>query len=162
MELQSIANILNTISDDTSLLLLKAIALCNSKSSRDTVIYRLHLTRNRYYSRMSKLVKANLVKRNNRTYFLTNLGKIIIDTQNIIAMAIQDYWKLKALDGIEMSDKFRLSETEYYELTETLINNTEIKNILVRHHQNNAIEQKKRDIKESRYATTMTTIQKSR
>jgi predicted transcriptional regulator len=162
MELQSIANILNTLSDDRSLLLLKAIALCNSESRCDTVICRLHLTRNQYYSRMSKLVKANLVKRNNKKYFLTNLGKKINDVQNIIAMAIQDYWKLKAVDSIEMSDKFRLSETEYYELTDTLIDNTDIKDILVRHHHNNVIEQKKKDIQESRYATTITTIQKSR
>ena len=159
MKLVSTAKILNTLSDDKSLLLFKAIADFNSNSSRDTVMNRLHLTRNQYYSRLSKLIKADLVKRNNKKYVLTGLGRIADDAQNLITKAVDAYWKLKAVDCIEISDESRLSETEYNSVIDTLIDNTNIKDILVRHHHSKTTETK---MHENRYASTIASIQKRR
>ncbi len=69
-------DILGAISDDRSLLLFNAIALSNSESS-DILATRLNLTRKQYYSRMSELVRTNLVNRRNGKYFLTSLASHI-------------------------------------------------------------------------------------
>jgi DNA-binding protein len=155
MKLVPTAKILNTLSDDKSLLLFQTIADCNSDSRCDTAMSNLHLTRNQYYSRLSKLVKADLVKRKNKKYVLTGLGRVVNDAQNLIARAINGYWKLKAIDCIEMS-KSRISENEYNSLIDTLIDNTNIKDILLRHHHC------KTKMQENRYASTIAPLQKRR
>jgi predicted transcriptional regulator len=88
------SDILGAIADDRSSLLFDTIALSHSETS-DVLLAKLKLTQKEYYSRMSKLVKANLVNRRQGKYFLTSLGKIVYDTQTTLRKAIADYWKLK-------------------------------------------------------------------
>ena len=124
----SIADVLDTISDDKSLVLFNTIALSNSDGS-DILISNLKLTRKQYYSRISKLVKVDLVVRRNRKYFLTSLGKIVYDAQKIIGNAIGDYWKLKAVDTLEITDQ--MPKEEYNEIINALIENEKIKEGLI-------------------------------
>ena len=124
----SIADVLNTISDDKSLVLFNTIALSNSDGS-DILISKLNLTRKQYYSRISKLVKVDLVVRRNRKYFLTSLGKIVYDAQKIIGNAVGDYWKLKAVDTLEITDQ--MPKEEYNEIINALIENEKIKEGLI-------------------------------
>ena len=124
----SIADVLNTISDDKSLVLFNTIALSNSDGS-DILISKLKLTRKQYYSRISKLVKVDLVVRRNRKYFLTSLGKIVYDAQKIIGNAVGDYWKLKAVDTLEITDQ--MPKEEYNEIINALIENEKIKEGLI-------------------------------
>jgi hypothetical protein len=124
----SIADVLDTISDDKSLVLFNTIALSNS-DGRDILISKLNLTRKQYYSRISKLVKVDLVVRRNRKYFLTSLGKIVYDAQKIIGNAVGDYWKLKAVDTLEITDQ--MPKEEYNEIINALIENEKIKEGLI-------------------------------
>ena len=124
----SIADVLDTISDDKSLVLFNTIALSNSDGS-DILISNLNLTRKQYYSRISKLVKVDLVVRRNRKYFLTSLGKIVYDAQKIIGNAVGDYWKLKAVDTLEITDQ--MPKEEYNEIINALIENEKIKEGLI-------------------------------
>jgi len=124
----SIADVLDTISDDKSLVLFNTIALSNSDGS-DILISNLKLTRKQYYSRISKLVKVDLVVRRNRKYFLTSLGKIVYDAQKIIGNAVGDYWKLKAVDTLEITDE--MPKEEYNKIINALIENEKIKEGLI-------------------------------
>jgi hypothetical protein len=124
----SIADVLDTISDDKSLVLFNTIALSNSDGS-DILISKLKLTRKQYYSRISKLVKVDLVVRRNRKYFLTSLGKIVYDAQKIIGNAVGDYWKLKAVDTLEITDQ--MPKEEYNKIINALIENEKIKEGLI-------------------------------
>ena len=49
-----------------------------------------------------------MIKRHKSTYSLTLLGKVVYDSQKIIGEAISHYWKLKAIDTIEMSGSLYL------------------------------------------------------
>src|SRR6266516_5818480 len=120
-------DVLGAIADDNSLLLLGAIASSDSEVDTDTLITRLHITKKQYYSRIGKLTRAKLVNRTNGKYFPTSLGKIVYETQTIIGKAVADYWKLKALDGLENSHPDRMPKEEYDKLVDALIDNDMIK-----------------------------------
>jgi hypothetical protein len=124
----SIADVLDTISDDKSLVLFNTIALSNSDGS-NILISKLNLTRKQYYSRISKLVKVDLVVRRNGKYFLTSLGKIVYDAQKIIGNAVGDYWKLKAVDTLKITDQ--MPKEEYNKIINALIENEKIKEGLI-------------------------------
>ena len=125
VELASVPDILNAISNDKAFLLFKTIALANAGNMS---VSKLELTRKQYYSIMSGLIKAGLVKRKNRKYFLTALGKIVYCAQLITENALNNYWKLKAIDSLEMSDE--ISKEELTKLADTLIENKQIKEFL--------------------------------
>jgi hypothetical protein len=125
LKIGSAANIFSAVSDDKSLLLFNTIALSNSEST-DMLLTRLNLTRRQYYSRLSVLVKANLVNRKDRKYFLTTFGKIVYETQTIIEAALRNYWKLKAVDGLD-SDSDQMPKEEYDKVIDALIDNDRIK-----------------------------------
>lgn len=99
--MKSVSNILRAISDDKSIVLLNTIALASGNS--DILISSLKLTRKQYYSRISVLIKAELVKRQNGKYFLTSFGKMVYDFQAKVGHAVANYWKLKAVDSFEIS-----------------------------------------------------------
>jgi hypothetical protein len=124
----SIADVLDTISDDKSLVLFNTIALSNS-DGRDILISKLNLTRKQYYSRIFKLLKVDLVVRRNGKYFLTSLGKIVYDAQKIIGNAVGDYWKLKAVDTLKITDQ--MPKEEYNKIINALIENEKIKEGLI-------------------------------
>ena len=122
----SVSDILNAISDDKSLVLLNTIALATGDSS--ILISRLNLTRKQYYSRMFDLINAGLVIRIKGKYFVTSFGKVVYKAQQLIGLAVQYSSKLKAIDSVE-SPQFPAAEL--YKIIDTLISNSEIKEILV-------------------------------
>jgi len=134
----SVSDSLSAISNDKSLVLFNTIALASEDSS--ILISKLELTRKQYYSRMSELTKAGLIRRMNGRYFLTSFGRIVYDAQELIGNAIQYSLKLKAIDSID-TPEFPVEERN--KLIDTLINNNEIKEILVSRHRNNNIPAEK-------------------
>jgi len=125
-----VANILHAISDDKSLVLFNTIAIDRS----DFLISKVNLTCKQYYSRMSNLIKSDLVSRKNKRYFLTSFGKIVYDAQKTIEMAAKDRWKLKAIDSIIRADNRGLPAEEFNKIIDTLIKNQQIKDILFGSH----------------------------
>jgi len=128
-KLMSVPNILRAISDDKSIVLFNTIALA---SGGDILISSLKLTRKQYYSRISALIKAELIKRQNGKYILTSFGKIVYDFQAKVGHAVTNYWKLKAIDSFDISAAIDgVAKDECNKIIETLIDNQEIKKILI-------------------------------
>jgi predicted transcriptional regulator len=130
----TVSDILSAISDDKSLVLFNTIAIASGDST--ILISRLNLTRKQYYSRMFDLINAGLVRRMNGKYFVTSFGKVVYKAQDLIGMAVRFSSKLKAIDSIE-SPEFPAAELS--KIIDTLISNSEIKEILVSPQSNNDI-----------------------
>ncbi|MGB6628521.1 MAG: hypothetical protein WBE61_10335 [Nitrososphaeraceae archaeon] len=123
------AAILNAISNEQSLELFKAIAQTNVNSTILTI--NAKLTRKQYYSRMSRMTKVGLIQRKNGKYFLTSLGRVIYQAQTLIGNTLKDYWKLKAIDSLDSSTNTRLPQEEHDKILNTLIDDQQIKQILL-------------------------------
>jgi len=125
----TVVDILRTISDKKALALFETIALV--KPSSHILIDKTQLTRKQYYSRMSNLMKSGLVKRKNRQYTLTSFGKVVYDIHIIIEKVITNYyWKLKAFDLVEVTNR-GLSKEEHNKILDALIDNDNIKQLII-------------------------------
>jgi predicted transcriptional regulator len=125
----SVVEILEAISDVKSLKLFNTIATKGGNSEDLSV--QLKLSRKEYYSRMSRLMKTGMVKRKNGKHFLTAFGKIVYDAQVTVKKAVESYWKLKAIDSIDLSDEITVKERD--KLIQTLVDYVEIREILSKH-----------------------------
>ena len=124
--LQTADKVLTAISDKESLELFRFIAINNEDS--DGLRTKTNLTRKQYYSRLSRMTKVGLVKRKKGKHSLTAFGKVIYDAQTIIEKAVNNYWTLKAIDSIEVSND--LPAEERIKLIDSLLDNSHIKEIL--------------------------------
>jgi predicted transcriptional regulator len=124
----SVSSVLRTIADDKSLELFSTVALetIDSKNLKN----KTKLTRKQYYSRLARMTRAGLVKRKNSKYILTTFGKIVYESELTIQNALNNYWKLKAIDSLETANE--LPKEEQQKLIETLLDNQELKGILVK------------------------------
>ena len=125
----SVVEILEAISDVKSLKLFNTIATKGGNSEDLSV--QLKLSRKEYYSRMSRLMKTGMVKRKNGKHFLTAFGKIVYDALVTVKKAVESYWKLKAIDSIDLSDEITVKERD--KLIQTLVDDAEIREILSKH-----------------------------
>jgi predicted transcriptional regulator len=130
----SITSILRIISDDKALTLFNTIALSSGASGYSvSSLKEMELTTKQYYSRMSGLMKANLIKRHKGKYSLTILGKIVFDAHLNIGKALKYYWKFKAIEAIQTSTSASgLRKEDLLKLIDTLIDNHQIKDILTK------------------------------
>ena len=124
--LHTVDSVLACISDKQSLELFRYIAVTNGNS--ENLRTKINLTRKQYYSRLSRMTKAGIVKRKNGRHSLTAFGKVVYDAQTIIEKAVNSYWKLKAVDSLEMSDD--IPKEERLKLIDNLLDNKDIKEIL--------------------------------
>jgi predicted transcriptional regulator len=125
---QTTATVLRTISDDKSMDLFKTIAVGSIDS--ENLKGKTKLTRKQYYSRLSRMTKAGLVRKKSGKYTLTAFGKVVYDSQTTVDSALINFWKLKAIDSLEMSNE--LPKEEQQKLIDTLLDNQELKGILVK------------------------------
>ncbi len=125
---QTTATVLRTISDDKSMDLFRTIAVSSIDS--DSLKNKTKLTRKQYYSRLSRMTKAGLVRKKSGKYTLTAFGKVVYDSQVTVDNALTNFWKLKAIDSLEMSNE--LPKEEQQKLIDTLLDNAELKGILVK------------------------------
>jgi hypothetical protein len=136
----NITDIFKAISDDKSLIMFNTIAI--SSGNTDVIIGRLGLTTKQYHSRMSGLVRAGLImKQNSRNYSLTSFGKVVYEAQMLVGKGFQNYWKLKAIDSLKMSSTTNhdLTIEERERIVHTFIENDNIKNILLDYDRKNTI-----------------------
>ncbi|MEW6605738.1 MAG: hypothetical protein AB1351_13775, partial [Thermoproteota archaeon] len=96
---QTPATVLRTIADDKSLELFKTIAQGTIDS--ENLKNKTKLTRKQYYSRLSRMTKAGLVRKKSGKYLLTAFGKVVYDAQSTVESALTSYWKLRAIDSLE-------------------------------------------------------------
>jgi hypothetical protein len=144
------ANIANAISEHHSFKIFKAIALtrpsqdaCNIQISQDNecelLEFKLELTCRQFSYRISNLISAGLVMREGRKHVLTCLGKIVYHhTQSMLELAIENHWRLKAIDSIEIySAPEGISSEEYNKIIDKMIANDNIRAIVRRNNNNN-------------------------
>jgi chromosome condensin MukBEF MukE localization factor len=99
----------------------------------------MNLSTKQYYSRISGLQNAGLIRRDKGKYYLTLLGRVVYESQMMIGKTLSYYWKLKAIESVEMSTTMLLNE-EIKQLINALIDNHQIKDILMRSISNSHIE----------------------
>ena len=136
----SVETVISAISDNKSLSLFNIIAIMSSHASdgqpnREILISRLNLTRKQYYTRINQLRDAGLITRKRARFVLTSLGKVVYETQKTIGVAIQNRWKLEAIDSVQTSQLAdRMPTEERQKLINTLIGDCDkIRDILLCH-----------------------------
>jgi hypothetical protein len=125
--LPSITTVLKKISDDKTLTLFNSIA--GTDGDKNIPLKEMNLTTKQYHTRISGLLYAGLIKRHKGKYSHTLLGKIVYDTQMTIGKTLTYHWKLKGIESIEASNN---PEWELAQLINALIDNRQIKNILMK------------------------------
>ena len=126
----SIVDILKKTSDDKALTLFNSIAI--SDGEKFISLKEMNLTTKQYYSRIAGLTNAGLIKRHKGKYSLTLLGKVFYDSHMTIGKALKEYWKLKAIESIEMSSSAALPKEDLSKIVDTLIDNRQIKEIVLK------------------------------
>ena len=129
----SLVGSLKAIADEKTLTLFNVIAA--EGGNTDTLRKKATFTRKQYYMRISVLMKAGLIRRSNGIYSLTSLGKVVHTAQSLVGEAVDNYWKLKAIDSIESSENNNnaFSTEERKKLMDSLIDKeSEIKDILLK------------------------------
>ena len=128
----SMQDVLHVVSHNNALLIFKTISLVGQNSSNNNIsINKFNLNRKQYYSRMSDLRKAGLIRGSYGKYSLTSLGKVVYYVQEVVENAVNDYWKLKAIDLLNIPED-DLSKEELVKFIDSLIDNQEIKEILLK------------------------------
>ncbi len=133
-----LTTILRKTCDDKSLILFESIAISNGDGY--IPLKEMNLTVKQYYSRISALTNAGLIKRKKGKYSLTILGKIVRESYATIGQALNTYWKLNALEEIESSID-GLPRVELLKLVDSLIDNHKIKDIITK-----MLESKRNDV----------------
>src|SRR6266513_2621591 len=117
-----IAYALYAISNDKSFALLKTIAITN----------KLKLTPKQYYTRISRLRKAHLIRKEHGKYYLTAFGIVVYDARMVVENAINNYYKLAAVDSLVFSDSNNmLSLEDRTNIIDSLIEDQQIKQFLI-------------------------------
>ena len=143
----TVANVLRSISDNLSLDLFRTIAKSNGESG-DSLLAKIKITRKQFYSRLSSLTNAGLIKRKQGKYSLTTFGKVVYNSEKAIENAFNMYWKLRAIDSIGISSD--LPEEEYSKIVDALIDNYQIKDTLMKTED---FKDKKLDINKAKVIT---------
>ena len=123
----SLADVLKSISDDKSLSIFQLIADVNSNG--EIILKKVGLTRKQYYSKISAMMKADLIKRQSGRYHLTPFGKVIYCCTTIAKKALDNYYNLKAIEAIEVGG---LPNEEIGKLIDVLIDNQQVKEFLTK------------------------------
>ena len=88
------------------------------------------MTRKQFYSNMSRLVnKTGLILRKRGHYALSNYGKVVFHSLNIINRGSGCFWALKALDSTDLSPSDIPSE-QMLEISARLIEDKDIQKIV--------------------------------
>jgi hypothetical protein len=127
----SITSVLKMISDEKALALFEKIVVSDNNNDRFIPLKEINLTTKQYYSRLFGFLKAGLIKRHKGKYIPTLLGRVVYESQMVIEEALSNYWKLKVIDQIEMSNSDLPTEV-VTRLINALIDNHRIKDALIR------------------------------
>ena len=124
------ADIFHAISDQGSLQIFNFIATEKKKKINSQTLQALNgLTKKQYYSRIHELTKFGLVKRTFGVYQLTAFGKIVYSNKLKIDAALKNYWSLKAVDSLEVTNKINSESRKT--LIRELVKDNVIKDILL-------------------------------
>jgi len=123
----SLSNILKAIAEPKSLLIFQYIA--SESLDSYVLIKKMKFTPKQYYSRISEITNAGLVIRKNKKYYLTSLGKVVSGLQVTTQKAIDNYWRLKAIDSLN-----DISKQEKELLIKQLIDEKDVTELLTKEY----------------------------
>jgi hypothetical protein len=92
----------------------------------------MNLSTKQYYSRISGLTSAGLIKKKQGQYHLTSLGKVVYNAHTVIGRALSYYWKMRAIESIQSSAGLELAREDMLMLIQSLIDNHQIRDILLK------------------------------
>lgn len=118
--MKSLSENFSVLSDDDSLRIIQMIV-----DHRDPKITDFESPK-RYYTRLSKLKNALIIKRKGRSYELTAFGLVIYDMIQTVKLAHDLHWKLQVIDAIED----RVPDVERRQIIESLIADRSIRRSL--------------------------------
>jgi hypothetical protein len=129
----SVEIVFSALSDNKSLSLFNIIGFMSSSYTSDDdagqpageiLISRMNLTRRQYYTRISQLRDAGLISKKRARFVLTSLGRVVYETHKTIGVAIQNRWRLQAIDSLENTlITHGMPTEERYKLINTLLGN---------------------------------------
>ena len=125
----SVEAVFSAISDNKSPSLFNIIGFMSSHASdgqptKEILISRMNLTPRQYYTRIDQLREAGLITRKSTKFVLTSLGKVVYETHKTIGVAIQNRWRLQAIDSLENTLITHEKPTEErHKLIDTLLGN---------------------------------------
>jgi hypothetical protein len=104
----------------------------DEKGDSHTLRNKLKLTPKQYYSRISRLRKAHLIRKEHGKYYLTAFGIVVYDARMVVENAINNYYKLAAVDSLVFSDSNNmLSLEDRTNIIDSLIEDQQIKQFLI-------------------------------
>ena len=121
--------VFSAISDNKSLSLFNIIGFMSSHApdgqpTGEILISRMNLTRRQYYTRINQLRDAGLITRKSTKFVLTSLGRVVYETHKTIGVAIQNRWRLQAIDSLENTlITHGMPTEERHKLINTLLGN---------------------------------------
>ena len=95
----------------------------------------MNLTRRQYYTLIIQLRDAGLISKKKARFVLTSLGRVVYETHRTIGVAIQNRWKLQAIDSMQTSQLAdRMPTEERQKLINVLVGDCDkIREILLCH-----------------------------
>ena len=127
--LPTITNILKKISDDKSFVLFSKIAISGGNTYIPLKV--MNLSTKQYYSRISGLIDAGLIRRSHGKYYVTPIGNVVNEAHMMIGKVLGYYWRIKIIESLQYSSD-GISKEDLSKLITILIDNHEIKDILLR------------------------------
>lgn len=128
----------------------------NYKDGNTLSLSKIGLTRKQFYTKLNELITRGIIKREKGKYYLTTFGKIVYDLtfeyMRKLDSVIEDCWKFKALDLLDISDEF--TNDEKRKIMEQLFNHIN-QNVMVQEKK----KQKENDIGSSNEKVRLPYIQ---
>jgi predicted transcriptional regulator len=128
---EHLADLLKIMTNEQSLRIFNTILL-EGHLKTEVLRTRLKLSRKEYYSRITRLTRAGLVRREKGRYYVTSFGKVIHEAQKIIEGGLKNYWILKAIDSLGAADADKIMpEEERTKIIDLVMGDQRIKEILL-------------------------------
>lgn len=125
-------DVFKALSNPVGLKLFKLIALDGNSMmlTSDFLNSQIKVTRKQFYQNMSRLVnKTGIILRKRGHYTLSNYGKVVFHSLNIINRGSECFWALQALDSTDLSPSDIPSE-QMLEISARLIEDKDIQKIV--------------------------------
>jgi DNA-binding Lrp family transcriptional regulator len=129
LETIKIVDILSALSDDKAFTIYNTIVPGDRQDFR-ALIKHMGITPHQYYSRLLKLTKAGLIRRENRKYVTTYLGIVVYKAISLVGTGLKYYWILKVIESLQAPFAFNSNEF-ISNLVDSLIDDHDIKKILI-------------------------------
>jgi hypothetical protein len=100
-----------------------------NKTDSEEIMTTLALSKRQFYDRLSDLRRVGLIGRHKGRYNITSFGRIIYSLLIIAEKAATRYWRLQALDMLKLST---ISREDYEKMIDMLLDDLEIKQILIK------------------------------